>query len=103
MAQIDDSIESDWEIARPNRRSAEEIAKVEQEGQEFRLDRVCIQEAGNRASHHDSDPCPDASHHSGNRKGARDTSFPAQLCTPEAHDVDALHLYLSEVGNRAHS
>ena len=35
MAQIDDSIESDWEIARPNRRSAEEIAKVEQEGRSF--------------------------------------------------------------------
>jgi hypothetical protein len=96
---IEDSIESDWAIARPNRRSAEELAKVEQEGRGFAW--IGFMSRRKPVGSRIMIPIP-APMRVIIQETAREQEiqiFQLKYVPKEAHEVDALHLYLSEVGN----
>jgi hypothetical protein len=97
--QVDDSIESDWTIARPNRRSAEEIAKVEQDGRGFAWVGIIFRRKAIGSRIMLPIPAPMRVIIQETEREQEIQVFQLNYVPHETHEVDALHLYLSEVGN----
>jgi len=96
---VDDSIESDWGLIRPNRRSAEEIAKVEQEGRGFAWVGFISRRKTVGTRIMIPIPAPMRVIIEETEREQEIQVFQLNYAPNESHEVEALHLYLSEVGN----
>lgn len=96
--QIDD-LEDDWKLVRPLRRSAEEIARVEQEGRGFVWLGFSLRkrEVGSRVMI--SIPAPIRVIIQETEREREIQVFQLNYVPTSSHEVDAIHMYLSEVGN----
>jgi hypothetical protein len=96
---VDDSIESDWAIARPHRRSAEEIARIEQEGRGFAWIGFMSRKKPVGTRTMIPIPAPMRVIIQETEREAEIQVFQLNYVPTQVHEVDALYLYLSEVGN----